>query len=141
MELKFKDKTVKITCLYQWPTYQDLIVGIPYEKMNQEILAKIHKKAIPFTHVENYYLVTPKQIPINIGRKYPFGKPMRLPGTVCVMGLKYHGTSNSEVGGTSSLTLICFQNSFGPPFEHEILNEIKNIEWFSYAKDNSWEEY
>lgn len=141
MELKFNDKTVKVTSLHQWSTYEGLIEGVPHDKMNQRILKSIHEKATGLTHIENYYLIEPKQTPIDIGRKYPFGEPMSLPGIVCVIGLKYHGTSNPDSGGISELTLICFQDSFSPPFDNELLDKIESLVWFEHAKDISWDDY
>jgi len=141
MELKFKDETVKVTSLHQWFTYEGLIEGLPHDKMNQRLLKNIPEKATSLTHIENYYLIEPKQTPIDIGIKYRLGKPMSLPGITCVIGLKYHGTSNPDVGGISELTLICFQDSFGPPLDNEILNKIAGLTWFSHAKDISWDDY
>jgi hypothetical protein len=106
MELEFKDKTVKVTSLYQWSTYEGLIEGLPTDKMNERILNSIHEKATVLTHIENFLLIKPKQTPIDIKKKYPFGEPMSLPGITCIVGLKYHGTSNPNVGGISELTLI-----------------------------------
>jgi len=130
-----------VISLYQWYTYEGLIEGVPHDKMNQRILKRIQEKAINLTHIENYYLIEPTQTPIDIGGKYSFGEPMSLPGIICVIGLKYHGTSNPDVGGISELTLICFQNSFGPPFDNQILNQVENLVWFSHAKDINWDDY
>lgn len=141
MELQFKDKTVKITSLHQWFTYEGLIEGLPHDKMNQRILQNIHKKATNLTHIENYCLIEPKQTPISLDREYPFGKPMSLPEIICVVGLSCHGTSNPDIGGISELTLICFQDSFSPSFETEILDKIKDLIWFSHAKDISWDDF
>jgi len=141
MELKFKDKTVKVISLFQWYTYEGLIEGLPHDRLNQRILENIKVQAIQLTHIENCYLVEPKQTPIEYGEKYPFGLPMSLPSMICVTGLKYHGTSNPEVGGISELTLICFQESFCPPFDQEILTIVETLDWFTYAKDISWDDY
>lgn len=141
MELQFKDKVVKVTSLYQWSTYEGLIEGVPHDRMNENILKNIHVKAIRFTQIESYYLIEPVQTPIDIGRKYPFGQPMSLPSITCVVGLKCLGTSNPNIGGISELTLICYQNTFSPPFENEILNKIEDLTWFEHAKNISWDEF
>lgn len=141
MELKFSDKTVKVFRLHQWFTYEGLLEGLPHDKMNDRILKDIPEKAKGLTYIDNYHLIEPKQTPIDIGRKYPFGEPMSLPEVICVAGLHFHGTSNPDVGGISELTLISFQSSFSPPFDDEVLKEIEKLDWFSLAKDVSWDEF
>lgn len=141
MTLQFKETIVKVTSLYQWHTYTGLIEGVPTDNMNKKILETIHKRATSLTDIKNYYLIEPPQTPIDIGRAYPFGKPMRLPSITCAVGLKYHGTSNAAIGGTSHLTLICFQETFALPFEPTILKEISTLDWFSHAEDLGWEDY
>ncbi|WMX13161.1 hypothetical protein [Aureispira sp. CCB-E] len=141
MEINFKDKTVSITSLHQWHTYEGLIEGVPHDKMNERILKFIPQKALKLTNDAKYILIEPEQTPIDIGREYPFGKPMSLPSFICVAGLRHHGTSKPEIGGISELTLICFQNQFTPPFESKVLEEIEKLNWFDFAKDISWDEY
>ena len=141
MHLKFKDKTAEIVHLHQWFTYEGLLEGLPTDKMNDRILQGIRQRAIALTQIENCYVIEPKQTPITYEGKYPFGNPMSLPSLVCIIGLKYQGTSKPDVGGHSELTLVCFQDSFGPPFEMEILIQVERLIWFSYAKDVTWDDY
>ncbi len=141
MEIQFKDITANVTRLHQRYTYEGLIEGVPFDKMNARILKDIPKEAEKLTHNKNYYLIEPEQTPIELGRPYPFGKPMSLPEIVCIVGLTCYQTSNPDVGGISRLTLIIFQSSFAPPFDNDVLDRIKHIRWFAYAKDITWEDF
>ena len=123
MELKFKDTTAAIIRLHQWFTYEGLLEGVPHDKLNERILQGVKARATSLTDIQNYCLIEPVQTPIDIGKPYPFGVPMSLPRIICVAGLRCSRTSNPNIGGISELTLICFQDSFSPPFEPEILNK------------------
>lgn len=113
--------------------------GLPYARMNDRILDDLPKKAIKFTNIENYHLIDPKRKSINTGKPYPFGDPETLPSMVCVAGLKNMVTANRNIGGKSELTLIFFQDTFGPPFEKEILSEIQKLSWFDHAQNIPWD--
>lgn len=141
MEIQFKDITANVTRLHQRYTYEGLLEGVPTDKMNARILKNIPREAEELTYNKNYYLIAPEQTPIEIGRPYPFGEPMSLPGIVCIVGLTCYQTSNPDVSGMSKLTLIIFQNAFAPPFDTEVLDRIKHIRWFAYAKDIRWDEF
>lgn len=90
---------------------------------------------------DHYHLIQPSQTPIDLGRPYPFGKPMRLPSITCVAGLRYHGTSNPAIGGISELTLIWLQEDFALPVVPDVIEKINQLDWFSLAKDISWDEF
>lgn len=141
LEIEFKGKTARVRSLHQWSTYEGLLEGVPTDKLNKRILENIRSKAVELTSVPNCYLVEPTATPIDLGRKYPFGEPMSFPGIVCVAGLKAMGTSNPDVGGISELTLIYFQDAFSPPIDDNVLNELKNVDWFAHAEDISWDDY
>ena len=141
MDLKFKDKEVSITSLYQWHTYENLMAGAPHEALNQQILKGLPQRAMQLTDIDHYLLLEPKPCTIEMGEGNPFPDPVSLPSVVCVVGLRGTGTSDPAVGGSSSLTLICFQQTWSPPFAPEVLHEIERHTWFSHAKDISWDDY
>ena len=141
MEIQFQNKEVEVKSLFQWHTYEGLLEGLPHDKLNQRILDRVEEEATGLTHIKSHYLVEPEQTPLEGFRDYPFGKPMSLPKIICVAKLKGFGTSNPEIGGISELTLTFFQDSFAPPFDSKILDKLKELDWFSYAQDMSWDEF
>ena len=141
MELKFKDVTATVISIYQWRTYEDLLEGVPNKRMNKSILERTPSEATRHTYIPNYFMLEAKQTPIEMRSKFSFGKPMRLPGIVCVLGLKVYRTSSPEISGHSELTLISFQDKFNPPFEDEFLEQVEKVEWFSHSMDISFDDY
>lgn len=141
MEIQFKEIKATITAIHQWQTYGGLLEGVPTDKLNQQIFRRAPERAKELTYMDNFHLIKAEQTPIDLGRKYPFGEPMSLPGTTCVLALKCWQTSDPDLGGHSELTLICFQEKFALPLDQEILDQIAQLDWFSLSKDVSFDDY
>jgi len=84
LEIQFKDIITKVTRLHQRFTYEGLLEGVPSDNMNARILKNIPTEEL--TYNKNYYLIAPEQIPIDIGRPYPYREPMSLPEIVFIVG-------------------------------------------------------
>lgn len=140
LTLAFAEHTVAVADMYQWHIYANLLEGLPNDNMNQKILDSLFGRALQLTGDFNQHTIEPKVTPIEYDGDYPFGTPMRLAGVVCIMGLQYRGTSVPGIGMKSSLTLICFQDTIAPPFEPDLLAEIKQMNWFDYAQDLKWDD-
>ena len=141
MKLKFKDFEVSVTGLYQWMTYSGMMEGSPGEKMNEMILDSIHNKAYKYTHVKSYYIVPPKLIKYAPKSKSASSPQFKMPDIACAMKCYYKKTSSSKIIGNSNLTLICFQNNFGTPFDEEILTHLEQVDWFAHSEDYDWESF
>lgn len=126
---------VKINELHQWGTYNGLLEGIPTDKSNKRIIKQIIKRAQKICHMDAYYLITPKQTPIEINRAYRFGVPMRLPSVACIAELWHHQPARNEEMHASSLLLIWFQKEYCFPIQDDIIEQFKDVDWKKYALD------
>jgi hypothetical protein len=138
-ELRFtveNDKMVRMSGLYQWPTYAGLLEGLPTDKMNERILNEIAedaKRHIPYC--DAVYVIEAEQKPIEYEGKYPFGKPMSLPGIVCVTNLTCSDTVRDKNMDASHLTIVWFQENYAFPIDVEIREKIMQIPWSKVAED------
>ncbi len=126
---------VEIRELHQWGTYNGLLEGVPTDKSNKRTIERIIKRAQEICHMNEHYLIEPKQTPLEINRPYRFGIPMSLPSVVCIAELWYHQPARNEEMHASSLLLIWFQNEYCFPIEDNIIDEFKAVDWKKFALD------
>jgi len=136
MKLVLKDGIeVKIAEIHQWGTYNGLLEGLPTDKSNKRTIQRIIKRAQEMCYMNEYFLIEPKQTPIEVDKPYRFGTPMSLPSKVCVAELCHHQPARDEKMHASSLLLIWFQKEYCFPIDDNIIEEIKMIDWKKNALD------
>ncbi|NHN25988.1 hypothetical protein FIA58_009910 [Flavobacterium jejuense] len=121
------NKEVTIKSIKQWHTYGGLLEGIPNDKMNARIIERTKIEAKEFSHMEEIYLIEPKEMPIDYDGKYPFGNPAALPGVTCVAELWHNDVFRDTNKMFSSLCIIWFQEDYAFPIDEEIVKAIKEI--------------
>ena len=135
-----KDLTVKITQLSQWKTYDGLIEGIPFDRINNQILNRALEKARELDKENPTHLIEPKLTPIPYEGRYPFGDPVSLPETICMAVLRCH-QSIRGLGDYSELTVVWLQDHYAFPIEESVLDQLKTLPWTQLAKGYNWEDF
>jgi len=125
-------KELTITCahgveprlleLEQHSTYRGLLDGGPTHELNEQLLENVatYQGRIP-TH-----LVRPTERLVDRRHPSPFGPLMFLPGRQC--------TGLFDVGGRW-LTIVWFQESWAPPIDSVVLEELQTLDFLAIAFD------
>jgi hypothetical protein len=133
-------REIGLISLEQSFTYHGLIEGAPTERMNQEIIDVAVQEARNKQHSRNPYLIPPTQTPITFpgSTQYPFGKPMRLPGILCVARFNSRNPVHDHIDPIlyySQLSVIWFQEDFAFPIDKTVLEALRQIDWEKLAYD------
>jgi hypothetical protein len=134
-------RQIQLIALNQSFTYEGLIEGLPTEGMNRNIIDRIiMHDAVKWGYMKwdsPPYLIEPVQTPVEIGRKYPFGKPASIPGYKCLARFASRTPARNVEMDFSEMTIVWFQNSFAFPIEESILEKIRSLDWTKHATDYS----
>jgi hypothetical protein len=133
-------REIGLISLNQSFTYHGLLEGAPTERMNQEIIDHAVLESRSRQHSRNPYLIPPPQTPITFpgSTHYPFGKPMRLPGILCVARFNSRNPVHDHSDPIlyySQLSVIWFQDDFAFPIDGAVLEALRQIDWEKLAYD------
>lgn len=108
--------------LEQHSTYRGLLDGGPTHGLNEQLLEDItsYQGRIPT------YLVRPTERLVEQERPSPFGPLMFLPWRQC--------TGLFDVGGRW-LTIVWFQETWAPPVDAVVLEELRTLDFLAIAFD------
>lgn len=113
--------------LQQSTTYAGLLEGVPTSEMNERIVSDWVQRATRHSQ-HAAWLIAPVETPIELGRRYPFGQPARLPDVVSIGRFIAHlGDDDRE------LYVVWFQGEFGPP-DAPTRAALRAIDWERYAR-------
>lgn len=120
-------RQVTIESIKQWHTYRGLFAGIPNERLNEKIIKRTKRAARAFCHMDEIYLIEPKQKPIDYDGKHSLeSNPASLPEVTC-MAVLWSNSLRDPEKDYSSLCIIWFQEDYAFPIEKDILSKIKEI--------------
>lgn len=121
--------TAYIQTIYQYPTYDGLLEGLPTRSMNREIIKDAIEVAPKYTHESAVYLLDPLEQPLTYDGTYPFGQPATIPLITCMVRLESRQVHQDTDMDYSALTVIWFQEAYAFPIDVLVLDQIKQIPW------------
>lgn len=124
-----ENNEIQLRGFSQWLTYENLYCGLPTAEINHTIMGYLKEKATELFRVEAFYLLEPKQTPIEYEGVYKLGEPMRLPEVCCIAKFYY---------GYKALNVAWYQDDFSFPPSPEIMAKIKSIPWEEVAGEGDW---
>lgn len=127
-------RRIRLTAIEQWGTYSGLLEGVPTMEMNQRLIRRAMEGARERFHFEPY-LIPPVEVPIELGRSYPFGTPASIPEITCVSCFDCFDTIRDKSMHGSLLPIVWFQADFAFPIEDAIEEQIRALDWKSLASD------
>ena len=131
--------TIQLIALNQSLVYAGLLEGVPHEKMNQWFIEGAVRDAKTGFGEAEPFLIRPKQMPLDIGREYSFGKPATIPGVRCIAYFRCtFPTPRGRAGDFSSMTIVWFQDQFAMPIDPEVLDQIRTVDWPGLATNSEW---
>lgn len=114
-------------------TYEGLIEGLPTQEMNTKHIRNVIKWHS--TSSQNPHLIEPVESIIDIGERYPFGTPAKIPRVTCVARFQSRYTKQEPILYRSTAKVIWFQEEFALPIEKAVLVQIRSIDWAVISTD------
>jgi uncharacterized protein (TIGR02996 family) len=132
-------RTIRLLSLRQWAVYAGLLEGLPTRDLNQRLIDGTLAEERNRPHAAEPYLIRPAERPLKYhsDRPYPFGEPVALPGVGCVGEFESLQPAKGT-GDCSALTVVWYQDEFGPPSEPALLDQFRAIDWNRHASDYQW---
>jgi hypothetical protein len=140
--------------LDQHLTYAGLLLGVPNERTNRNILDAVRRNEE--ARVGKPHVIEPRLIPFTVkqqrllvdsaGRRRPRGSVEgvigeRLPRVTCIGVFRCPATigrdARDQLFGYSAATLVWFQDAFAMPISPDIHAEIRALEWAAVTIDLS----
>lgn len=121
---------IELVALHQVRHYiNSRLEGLPTKEENERGIQSVVSTERKRLNREPY-LLEPPQIPLDfpLSEPYPFGTPARIPDILCVGDFQ-----SGNIGFSSYLTVIWFQDHFALPISGDIIRAIKEIEWHKFA--------
>lgn len=126
-------KSVELTCLNQYLTYEGLMAGFPNRKMNESIIERC-RTAVHWEWGIPVQIIPPVQTPVPPTAGTHRDDHAWLPGVVCKAVLEARFPISKDADA-SNLAVVWFQNRFAMPIEESILEHLRNIDWNAHARD------
>lgn len=138
-------RSINLDALYQEQTYSGFIEGFPNNAINNKIIEHQVNMAQKFDGPESkLHFIVPerRQKPptlseTNVNIFSSVTAIEWLPMVACVAIFHSWPIVHDSHHNQSRLTLVWFQNEFGPPIEASIMEQIKSLDWDSLALDVS----
>ncbi|AWM40610.1 hypothetical protein GobsT_08630 [Gemmata obscuriglobus] len=129
-------REIRLNALRQWNFYAGLLEGAPTTQMNREHVQRIVAEE-QLRRGEVPYLVQPRESPIE--QVAPHRAPCGLlPAIVCVGEFDSFEPTRDKNQDGSQLTIIWFQDDYAFPIDPAAREQIRAIDWDTYAHDFSW---
>ncbi len=131
-------REIGLISLNQSFTYHGQLEGAPTAHWNQAIIDNAVQVERNRQRGRDPYLIPPVQTLIDSPVPTPFGKPMRLPGILCVASYISHLPAHNPSDPIlyySQLSVIWFQEDFAFPIEGFVLEALRGIDWEKLAYD------
>jgi hypothetical protein len=123
------DFELSILRFCQFDTYDGLLIGIPHETINKNIINWTIENAKKISELKEVYLIEPIQISIqnkgNLGLQNKI-EYKELPYVTCIMKVTSTNIRNCD-GDSAFMCIVWFQNDFAFPIDSEIQKQIEAI--------------
>lgn len=141
-EITVKDgRSIHLESLYQYETYSGLMEGVPTRKYNAKKVQGVIRRArqIISSNGEPHLLPPPEQkLEIPEEEWFDIDEPAELPRIASMGSFTSLASARDPDADCSSLTVVWFQDEFGPPSDPEVLSKFSTIDWRSIAVDGYW---
>lgn len=120
-------RAVSLSELHQSGTYAGLLAGKPDARINQDVIEDLLGQASRYNVAgAEPQLLAPAQM------------ETRLPSVACIAVLQSGELQRPGSEPYSSAVVVWFQDDFGPPIAAPVLEQIKELDWESIARDWIW---
>lgn len=123
---------LRITGVHLYPTYLGLLVGVPDEDMNNDIIGEAKEKAATL-YSGPVYLAEPKMTFVLIENGTHTYQSPRLPGYTVIADLETFEIEDSYDG--RMLTLVFFVDDISKkPIRQIVWEEVQKLDWNAHSK-------
>ncbi len=120
-------RSVHLYRLYQSRTYEGAVLG----RGGREADRRLIERAFAFARQHLRFRGTPQLVP---GRTAAPGAD-RLPDILCIGEFVWGRPVHSRAKSASSATLVWFQDSFAPPIDPAVQDNLREVNWAAIAED------